>query len=157
MKTKLEKPVKKAPKKKVKKTKKKVVVKLDRTLQKEHVMITKTLTAIMTSSTMNEAAEKLKISRTAVYGRIDKYELRASIDALAQLAMDQLKMSSVKASETLAKALDDPDIGIKIDVAKDILNRVGAKVDNKAPAVALQVNTRVDYGSWGKKPVEDKK
>lgn len=108
---------------------------------KQSKVISETLIAILTHSTLTEASEHLKISRTTLWNRIEKYELRPIIDSIPEQAIDQLKLSSVKASEVLAKALDSYNENTKIDVAKDILNRVTKK--ESASAVAVQINNLV--------------
>ncbi len=105
---------------------------------KKTKMISETIIAVLTHSTLTEAAKTLKIDRTTLYDRINNYELQPIIDSLPQQAVDQLKISSVKASEVLAEALNSYDQKLKVAVAQDILDRVTKK--DSSPAVAVQVN-----------------
>jgi hydroxypyruvate isomerase len=130
-----------------KKISKKKVVKLDKTLHKDQKMIAETIASILVHPTLTVAAENLKITRQALYDRIEKHDLRTILESIKTQAMDTLLMSSVKAAEKLVKEIDNVDSAIGIDVSKDILNRVNVKSDPKSSGVAVQVNNIIENAS----------
>ena len=102
-----------------------------------------TLLAIMTSKTMTAAAEKLLISRTVLYERINKYNLREQIEKVPQQALENLKLASMQATDVLIDGLFDRHA--RYDNAKDILDRVGVGV-NKVPSSLTQINVGGEMG-----------
>lgn len=99
-----------------------------------------TLTAIITSSTITEAAKKLGISRRSLYERIDRYELRPQIELVRQQAQDNLVIASLKASDNLVTKIDHHNPSISMDASKEILDRVGVvKPSNTTNNVQVNV------------------
>lgn len=82
-----------------------------------------TLVAILTTSSMREAASKLSIDESTLYMRVNKYNLREEIAKIPLAALDQLKQASYKASSVLIKNLDNPRKDMQ--AATEILDRAG--------------------------------
>ncbi|MCC7570832.1 helix-turn-helix domain containing protein [Candidatus Micrarchaeota archaeon] len=96
-----------------------------------------TLVALVTSSTIPEAAEKLGISERMVYKRKNKYGLQEVIDSIPEQAYDTLKLGAAKAASVMVNKLEDRRQGF--DASKEILDRVGL-TKKEGPKVAQQFN-----------------
>jgi hypothetical protein len=100
-----------------------------------------TLIALITSTSVREAAEKLGISERTVFKHKKKYGLQKVIDSIPEIAFDTLKLGSARAAEVMVKKLEDRNQGL--DASKEILDRVGL---GKGPQVAVQVNVKPILG-----------
>ena len=98
-------------------------------------IITETTLALTTQPSISAAARQLKITPEGVYSRMLKYpEIRETIDSMPRQALDNLKQSSVRASEVLIEKLDTSQ---SLAAAESILDRVGV---GKGPQTAVQIN-----------------
>lgn len=86
---------------------------------------TDTLLALLTSSTRTEAAEVLGIDRKTLYLRIEKYGLNEHLDRIPEMALQSLKMGSVKAAENYIKKIDHRDAKISLEASNQVLDRIG--------------------------------
>ncbi len=104
------------------------VEKDDKTLQSSQAqVVAETVAAIVVSKTLTEAAQILRISRSALYDRIHKYNLKTVLDPFIEQAFYSLKMGSIKAAEELVHQLDNSNVHIRTEAAKEILDRVGVR------------------------------
>lgn len=87
--------------------------------------ITETVAAILISNTLTDAAKRLGISRSSLYERINRYDLKKSLDPFIEQATYSLKIASIKAAEELVNQLDNSNIYIRAEAAKGILDRIG--------------------------------
>lgn len=139
---------------------------VDKSLRTDADIISETLVALYTSDTLTKAAEKLNLTRQAVYDRIEKYGLKKHIDRMAQEALDILRMSSVKAAENFANKIEHRDADVSMQASKEILDRVGItpKQDNRTTVnvglgvsfienVASETPSQTDGGSEGQSQV----
>jgi Helix-turn-helix of insertion element transposase len=80
---------------------------------------------LLTSPSTEEACRRAKINKTTVYEwRKDeafRNELKSQRDAVIEHALDTLKASIAKATETLVKLLDSDKEGIQARAAEDIV------------------------------------
>ena len=93
--------------------------------------VSDTISALLVSNSITEAAELLKIDRTTIYKRMEKYpEIKETVDKISDYSHMVLKLASVKAANTLIALLDRPDSNIRYKAAIEILNRVGIRDDS---------------------------
>lgn len=97
----------------------------DKTLQPLDRVGTETLVALLSSDTRTEAAEKLGLSRNALYERIAKYGLEAHIAKVPEQALSVMRQGSLKASENYIKKIDHRDPRISLEASNQILDRIG--------------------------------
>lgn len=96
------------------------------------IVATETLIAILSSNSMQEAADQLNISRQAVYMRVEKYDLTDKIKQLREEALLELQLGTGKAARRLVKLVDSDNDGIAKAASDSILDRVGlTKLDKK--------------------------
>ena len=118
------------------------VEKDDKTLQSSQAqVVAETVAAIVVSKTLTEAAQILRISRSALYDRIHKYNLKTVLDPFIEQAFYSLKMGSIKAAEELVHQLDNSNVHIRTEAAKEILDRVGVRAG--ATNMITQVNNHI--------------
>lgn len=99
---------------------------------------TETLLALISTKNSTEAAERLGITRQAVWLRVQKYGLNKWIEQIPKQALARLQLGSDLAAEKLVEKLDDRREGL--EAAKEILNRVGISGDK--PGVLQQFNVK---------------
>lgn len=97
----------------------------DKTLQTLDNVGTETLIALLSSDTRTEAAERLGISRNALYDRIDKYGLEAHIAKVPEQALSVMRQGSLKAAENYIKKIDHRDAKISLEASNQVLDRIG--------------------------------
>lgn len=88
-----------------------------------------TFIALMECKTLTEAAKRLSISRTQLYNRIEEHGLQKRIDEVSKQALDVLKMGAVAAAENMVKKIKHKSAGISLEASRDVLDRVGVKVE----------------------------
>lgn len=110
---------------------------------------TETLLALLSSKTKTEAAEKLKIDRTTLYQRIDRYGLAKHLEAIPKRALQTLQMGSELAAETMINKLSGHQ---GLEAAKEILDRVGLTGDKQQNLT--QINIGADMGVKFEKDVD---
>ena len=113
------------------------------------VLAGETLIAVLTSSNMTEAGEKLGITRQMVHERINRYDLKDKIANLKQEAMLELHLGTHKAVQTLVKSLDSKNESVAKAAADSILDRVGlTKADNnESKSANIFVNGNANFNS----------
>ena len=89
------------------------------------ILAAETLIAVTTSEDIDEAAEKLGISRQQVYKRIAKYELKEKIIALKEDALLELSTTSIKAARRIGTLIDSQDEKVALAASNSNLDRIG--------------------------------
>lgn len=98
-----------------------------------------TITAMLTSQTMEEAAEKLGISRIGLFKRRERYGLDQIIEQHVETARMKLQDGSIKAAQKLVSLIDDKRYSL--EASKEVLDRVGiGKVNNNPTNIQVNVN-----------------
>jgi hypothetical protein len=111
---------------------------VEKSLGKKTPIISETVAAIISTKTKGDAADKIGISETALYKRLDKHpEIKEIINKIPETALNLLKESSLKAAEKIVETIDDKSKGL--EAAKDVLDRVGVGKD-KGNNTNVQVN-----------------
>lgn len=100
-----------------------------------------TLVALLSSKTKTEAAQKLSLSRNALYERIEKWELDKVLARIPQQALQTLQMGSDLAAETLIDALGNRHE--RLDAAKEILDRVGLTGDKATNMTQINIGSEL--------------
>jgi hypothetical protein len=103
------------------------------------ILATETLIAVTSSETIQEAADKLKISRKQVHERIVKYGLKEKILALKEDALFELTVSAPKAARNLVAKLDSENDVVSKAASDSILDRVGV---TKGDSVQANINNQ---------------
>jgi hypothetical protein len=110
-----------------------------------------TLSALAACDTVTAAAEKLSISREALYKRIRNYGLTEELDNIRTVARMELLTASGKAARNLISKIDSQDENISMKASTETLDRIGlTKVDNNTtPATQIfnqiQINDRKEF------------
>ena len=89
------------------------------------ILAAETLLAVTQSENMQEAADKLGITRKQVYERINKYELREKILKLKEDALLELSTTSIRAARKIGTLIDSYDEKIALAASNSNLDRVG--------------------------------
>jgi hypothetical protein len=93
---------------------------------------TETLIALATADTVTEAAEKLGVSRTIVYERIQKYGLTEKLKNIQESALVELATGAGKAARNLISKIDSENEDISVKASTETLDRVGLTKPNNA-------------------------
>lgn len=101
---------------------------------------TETLTALITCDTKTEAAQKLGITRDALYKRIDQYKLQKYLDEIALDALEIIKKSTIKAAKNLDKKIDHTSPQVSLEASREILDRAGVTKPKEVNQTNVQVN-----------------
>lgn len=104
---------------------------------------TQTLLALLTTHTKTDACKQLGIGRTALYARIDKYDLNSFLEALPAHAMAVLQQGSIEAAENFVNKLKSYNESISMDASREILDRVGVTKKNDNTQAGNQTNIQV--------------
>lgn len=117
--------------------------KLPRTSKTDEIKLKETILALSTCTTQTKAAEKLGISHRALTNRLNKWQLREYIAEMTNDALASLQLGSKKAAENFVNKLDSRNESISMDASREILDRVGLKVQQN-PAVQnnIQINLK---------------
>jgi len=89
------------------------------------ILAAETLLAVTTSDNIEQAAEKLGITRQQVHWRIKEYELKDKIVALKENALLELSTTSVRAARKIGKLIDSDDEKIALAASNSNLDRIG--------------------------------
>jgi HEAT repeat protein len=100
-----------------------------------------TLIALLQTPTNQAAADALKITRQALWLRIQKYKLKEIIAEVPKQAVMRLQLGSTKAAERLIDLTDAKDDRVKLEASKEILDRVGI---SGGPDVVINAATQVN-------------
>ena len=102
---------------------------------------TETLIALATCDTVTQAAEKLGVSRTIVYERIQKYGLTEKLKTIHESALVELATGAGKAARNLISKIDSENEDISVKASTETLDRVGlTKPNNRDVAPNIQFN-----------------
>ena len=102
------------------------------------ILAAETLIAVTSSTSIQEAADILGISRKQVHERIVKYELKERILQLKENALTELTMGAPKAAQKLVKLIDSDNEQIAKTASDSVLDRVGVtKSDNQNTNIFL--------------------
>lgn len=112
----------------------------DETVQKLDKSGTETLIALLTSDTRTEAAEKLGITRSSLYARIEKYEIDKHLEAVPAQALGVLRQGSLKAAENFVKKVAHSNPNVSMEASKEVLDRVGVVSQKSNNPTNVQVN-----------------
>lgn len=93
---------------------------------------TETLIALATADTVTEAAERLGVSRTVVYERIQKYGLTEKLKNIQESALVELATGAGKAARNLISKIDSENEDISVKASTETLDRVGLTKPNNA-------------------------
>jgi hypothetical protein len=93
---------------------------------------TETLIALATADTVTEAAERLGVSRTIVYERIQKYGLTEKLKNIQESALVELATGAGKAARNLISKIDSENEDISVKASTETLDRVGLTKPNNA-------------------------
>ena len=89
------------------------------------VLASETLLAVVMSNTVQEAADKLGITRQMVHERINRYELKDKIAELRAHALLDLQMGASKAAQKLVRLVDSENETVARAASDSVLDRVG--------------------------------
>lgn len=104
---------------------------------KEDLKIGETILALILFPNRTAQAKHLGIGVDALYWRLNKYPvIRERVAKIPEVAIANLQAGSIQATEVLRNALEER--GNKMEAAKDILDRIGAK--DKTPNSLTQLN-----------------
>lgn len=99
-------------------------------IQQKNV-VAETISALLLSKNVTEAAELLGLDRSTLYKRMEVHpEIGETLNKLSNHSLAILKAASVKAAEILVEGLNSRWPEKKIAIAKDILDRVGLSSKN---------------------------
>lgn len=94
-------------------------------------LIAETISAILVSKNITEAAELLQVDRTTLYKRFESHpEIKKIATAIQEYSQDALKLASAKATNVLVQCMDHPFPTIRMNAAKEILDRIGLNKHN---------------------------
>ena len=108
------------------------------------ILAAETLIALLTSDTVQDAADSLGISRTGVYKRVQKYDLANKLIELKGSAQAELAVGAAKAARNLISKIDHEDADISMKASTETLDRIGlTKPTNTGTAVQVNFNQHV--------------
>lgn len=94
-------------------------------------LVAETISAILVSKNITEAAELLEVDRTTLYKRFKSHpEIKEIASAVQEYSQEALKLASAKAVNVLVKGLDNISSETRMQAAKEILDRVGLSKEN---------------------------
>jgi len=100
----------------------------DNKIQQKNI-VAETISALLVSKTITDAAELLGLDRSTLYKRMEMHpEIKATLDEIATQSLNLLKSSSFRAAEVLIEMLNNPFK--RLEAAKEILDRVGISGKN---------------------------
>lgn len=96
--------------------------------------IKETAFALLNYQTRDQQAQSLGISRQALYKRLANYpEIQEIVESSSELALNILRVASVKASDNLVRLIDHGNPNISLKASTEILDRVGLSVIKEEP------------------------
>ena len=107
-----------------------------------------TMKALISSTSITEAAGKLNISREALYKRIERFKLRPQLELIKQQTADNLLLSGIEASNTLVSKLKSRNENIQMEASKEILDRIGVTKKSDQTVIGQQNNYQVVIEDW---------
>ena len=94
-------------------------------------IISETISAILVSKNYKEASELLEIDRTTLYKRLKNHpEIGEIASYVQEYAQNALKLASARAVNILIKGMDSGFMPMRINCAKEILDRIGIHKNN---------------------------
>lgn len=113
---------------------------LDKVVQKHTSEAAEITAALMLYPTIIEAAEKLGMSRTTLYERIEKYNLRQVIETKKLEAYDTLLSGANLAAENFVKKINHSSPQVSMDASREVLDRIGIVKKEKGSSVNIVGN-----------------
>lgn len=106
-------------------------------------IVAETISAILVSKNFTEASDLLEIDRSTLYKRFKSHpEIKDVASAVQEYSQDALKLASAKAVNVLIRGLESPSITIRMDSAKEILDRIGITKTN--PSIINMIQNKPD-------------
>lgn len=119
----------------------KPTVKRTSVIKSPEVLASETIVAVVMSNTIQEAADKLGITRQMVHERITKYDLKDRITELKTHALTELQLGATKAAQKLVSHIDSPDEKTSLAASNSVLDRVGlTKTDTSGGGATVIFN-----------------
>lgn len=104
-------------------------------------IVAETISAILVSKNLTEASDLLEIDRSTLYKRFKSHpEIKDVASAVQEYSQDALKLASAKAVNVLIRGLESPMMSIRMDSAKEILDRIGITKSNPNIVSLIQNN-----------------
>lgn len=104
-------------------------------------IVAETISAILVSKNFTEASDLLEIDRSTLYKRFKSHpEIKDVASAVQEYSQDALKLASAKAVNVLIRGLESPSITIRMESAKEILDRIGVTKSNPNIVSLIQNN-----------------
>lgn len=108
------------------------------------ILAAETLIALLTNDTVQQAADSLGISRTAVYKRVQKYDLSNKLIELKGSAQAELATGAALAARNLVQKITSEDEDVSMKASTEVLDRIGlTKPTNVGAAVQVNFNQHV--------------
>lgn len=104
------------------------------------ILAAETLIAVTTSETIQEAADKLGISRTQTHNRIKQYGLQEKILALKEDALAELTLGGAKAARNLVSKIDSTNESVSLGASNSVLDRIGLTKQDTSNTTTIQFN-----------------
>ncbi len=102
-------------------------------------IVAETISAILVSKNFTEASDLLEIDRSTLYKRFKSHpEIKEVASTVQEYSQDALKLASAKAVNVLIRGLESPSIIIRMDSAKEILDRIGITKTNPSTINMIQ-------------------
>lgn len=93
--------------------------------------IGETVSALMLSTTVKDAAGSLGIARSTLYKRLENHpEIKETVRLLNNSANKILSLSTLKAASKLIELIDHQDSRIAFAASKEVLDRAGVTAEN---------------------------
>lgn len=115
-------------------------VKRNMVTKSPEILAAETLIAVTTSETIQEAADKLGISRTQTHNRIKQYGLQEKILALKEDAITELTLGGTKAARNLISKIDSENESVSLNASNSVLDRVGLTKQDTGSVTTIQFN-----------------
>lgn len=94
-------------------------------------LVAESIFAVLVSKNIKEAAELLEVDRTTLYKRFKTHpEIKDVASAIFEYSQEALKLASAKAVNVLVKSLDSMSVEVRMEAAKEILDRGGLTKEN---------------------------
>ena len=104
------------------------------------VLASETLFAVLSSETVQQAADMLGISRKQVHKRIQMYQLKDKIAQIKENAVTELTMGTGKAARKLVGLIDSDDEKVAKSAADSVLDRAGVTKSDTTPVNTIIFN-----------------
>jgi transcriptional regulator of acetoin/glycerol metabolism len=97
----------------------------------QQARVAQTVAALLTTSSITEAAKQLGISRPNLHERINNYGLQETLNDIRANAVNELILGSNKAARKLVQQVDSDDEKVAQSASNSILDRAGVTKSDK--------------------------